>query len=72
MVVNDNAMNQTTRVTLRFFASMLAPTGDRWASRTPQNYQICWYPIPALPKILKRQALESQERSNGVNHTIGN
>ena len=32
MVVNDNAVNQTSRVALGFFASELAPTGadQKW------------------------------------------
>jgi len=35
MVVNDNAENLTSRGALWFFASKLAPTGDRCKQKCP-------------------------------------
>jgi hypothetical protein len=49
--VNDNACLLVKRVVLRFFASMLAPTGERRGSNDRVSPYFCfssWWYLPSL------------------------
>ena len=58
--VNDNAGNLIPRITLRFFASKLAPTKNRQSGRQNAT-EVCTYTVRGSPTYLPL-LLSSNER----------